>query len=82
MNYLFDFGTGAGRTFPHPFTWIEWIYAYPGTFIVTGVADSRYVGHTFFYEAVLTEFFTSLSRHVNHTKLKTLCVCKKIFCIT
>ncbi|XP_075248551.1 uncharacterized protein LOC142341475 [Convolutriloba macropyga] len=42
MNYLFDFGTGAGRTFPHPFTWIEWIYAYPGTFIVTGVADSRY----------------------------------------
>ncbi|XP_063725907.1 uncharacterized protein LOC134853881 [Symsagittifera roscoffensis] len=42
MNYQFDFGTGAGRTHPHPLTWMEWVYPYPGTFIVTGIADSRY----------------------------------------
>ena len=47
MNYQFDFGTGAGRTHPHPLTWMEWVYPYPGTFIVTGIADSRYVSAFF-----------------------------------
>ncbi|XP_075239461.1 uncharacterized protein LOC142335019 [Convolutriloba macropyga] len=42
MYYRFDFGNGAGFTYPHPHNWIDWTYSVPGTYIITGMADGRY----------------------------------------
>ncbi|XP_063710414.1 uncharacterized protein LOC134838971 isoform X2 [Symsagittifera roscoffensis] len=42
MYYQFDFGTGAGFTYPNSNSWMTWTYTVPGSYILTGKLDGRF----------------------------------------